>query len=94
MSKQNGTKPAPAAPAPAPAPAQGQPLSVEQVIAECHARLRRVNGDLVYVGSVIDTLYQELVARDKAVQELRAKVSEMETAMAEEREEVATAEAR
>jgi hypothetical protein len=37
--------------------------TIEQLLAEGHARIRRIHGDLVYVGSLLDAFVKEIVAR-------------------------------
>lgn len=71
--------PPPAAAPPAPAlqaPPMGQaPPTIDQLIAEGHARGRRINGDQVYLGALLDTLYSELAAREKRIQDLTAELA-------------------
>lgn len=82
MKNGNG-KPQAIPQAAAPAPAPGQAPTLDQLIAEAHARGRRITADQVYVSGLIDTLVQEIVHRDNAVKELRERVAELEAKVTE-----------
>jgi hypothetical protein len=49
---------------------QQQP-TIDQLLAEGHARIRRMTNDQVFLGNLLDTLVQEIVAREKKIVELR-----------------------
>lgn len=63
----------------APPAMQGQGPTIDQLVAEGHGRIRRMNSDQVYIGSLIDTLHAEIAAREKQNQELRVRFSKYET---------------
>ncbi len=50
-------------------PSEGQAVTVEGMIQEAHARLRRINADQSKVGELLDVLYQEIVEREKKLRE-------------------------
>jgi hypothetical protein len=49
----------------------GNPPTIDQLLAEGHARIRRMTNDQVFLGNLLDTLVQEIVAREKKLQEAR-----------------------
>jgi hypothetical protein len=56
--------------APQPAPkAPPENPSIADWVSEGHARLRRMNADLVFLGSLNDHLFSEIVKRDQMITE-------------------------